>query len=307
MVSDNIEVTKMAFIRKNGRYIRNIDFIKDFVLENTVIYEKITVEQAGNIGLEKIGDVIIPPVECGPYCFKNVYGYAYADKTRPKEIRIVATFYMHPYGNTDADEVLVDISRACYPKIEVAPYEIEIVLVKHEEEIFATVNMNEQVRKKYLKEAISIMLELFGGCNISDEGILKPTIKRSRVDWIMLPPGKKPSEIFEKKFEGHDEHKCLFIYDRLKTLEKYEIEEFVEGINSFQGYVAYLAKEYCILESAIYGNATYILKRENWKEMSKKSKEILLNENNVVAKIEHVKNWKANLKNIMISLGINEL
>lgn len=294
----------MAFIRKNGKYVRNIDFIKDFDLANLVIYENITKEQAEKLGLKNIGDVIIPSSEFGTYCRKNVFGYSYANKTKPKEWRIVTTFYMHPYGNDEADEILVDIPRYCYPRVDVSPNEIEIALQESKGELLAIIVTNNQVKTKYLKEAINIMLEVFGGCNISDEGINIPAIKRSRVNWVMLPPGTKPSTYFEKRLQGDNEHKCRFILDRLKTLEKYDVDEIVSGINSFQGYVAYMIKDYCVLESAVYGNATYILKRDNWEEQSKKSKGVLLSENNVVAKIEHTKNWEAKLGDKTRLLGI---
>ncbi len=42
-------------------------------------------EKAKSLGIENIGDVIIPPVKCRAYCYKNVYGYSYPDKTKPKK------------------------------------------------------------------------------------------------------------------------------------------------------------------------------------------------------------------------------
>lgn len=291
------EVNIMTNIRIERKSVRNVDFIKSYSMDNLKIYEKVTEAQAKNIGFREVGDVITPSQKYGSNCYKNINGYTYADKTKPKESRVVATFYMHPYGNRNSEEVLVDISRDCYPRVNVEPYGIEIELLMTEsEELFVSVILNENIKKYYLKEAMNIMLEIFGGCYIGDT-IKFSEIRRRRVNWILLPQGTKPSDHIRNLDIVHNEYKRQFIIDRFEYLEACEVEEIVQGLNSFQGYYAFVMKDYCILESAIYGNATYILRRENWEEMSKKTKGELLEEHNVVARIEHTKNWQKYMKN----------
>ena len=85
---------------------------------------------------------------------------------------------------------------------------------------------------------------------------------------------------------------------------KYNSEKIVEGINGFKGYYAFVFSGYCVLESAIYGNATYIIPRENWENLSQKTKKELFAEDKVVAKIDHTEKWQQNIKNIFNKLGI---
>lgn len=51
----------------------------------------------------------------------------------------------------------------------------------------------------------------------------------------------------------------------------------------------------CVLESAIYGNATYIIPKENWEILSQKTKKELFDENKVIGKIDHTAKWKQNV------------
>ena len=55
-------------------------------------------------------------------------------------------------------------------------------------------------------------------------------------------------------------------------MEMYNATTMVEGVNGFKGYYAYLYDNYCVLESAFYGNATYIIPKDNWEELSQKTK-----------------------------------
>lgn len=60
-----------------------------------------------------------------------------------------------------------------------------------------------------------------------------------------------------------------------------------------------IPKEYDIdkiqIESAIYGNATYIIPKENWEILSQKTKKELFDENKVIGKIDHTDKWKQNV------------
>lgn len=55
--------------------------------------------------------------------------------------------------------VAADIYRECYPKIEVEAYGIELQLYEDEgKQQFVIINMTDEIRKKYMKEAINLML-----------------------------------------------------------------------------------------------------------------------------------------------------
>ena len=244
------------------------------------------------IGVKNIGDTILPSGEFGRTCSINAYGYEELDKTKPKERRYVSTIDIYPYGNTDAPKQYVDIYKYCWQKRDVPPIGIELSLVKgSDEKEYITVNLNEEIRNNFLKEAVNVVLEIFGHCYIFEKKIyISPS--RRRCNWVILPPGEKPSQHIANilKQQGQEKERT-FDVERLRYLEKYKVNEIVEGVNGFSGYYAYLFENYCFLESAFYGNATYIIKRENWELLSQKTKSELFSENKVVQKIVHMKSW----------------
>ena len=94
--------------------------------------------------------------------------------------------------------------------------------------------------------------------------------------------------------------------ERLNYVETYDALEMVEGINGFRGYYAYLYEKYCVLESAFYGKATYIIPKDNWEELSQKTKRELIEGKKLVEKIDHTEKWKKNIARIFKNLGINK-
>ena len=91
---------------------------------------------------------------------------------------------------------------------------------------------------------------------------------------------------------------------RLNYIEEYNAATCVEGINGFKGYYAYLFEKHCVLECAIYGNATYIIPKDNWEVMSQKTKKELIDEKVLIAKLEHNQNWERNIAGVFKKLGI---
>ena len=53
-----------------------------------------------------------------------------------------------------------DIYRECYPKIEAEPYGIELQLFEGENnQQFVIINITDEIRKQYMKEAINLLLD----------------------------------------------------------------------------------------------------------------------------------------------------
>lgn len=243
------------------------------------------------VGLSDVGDIVLPSGNFGNQCRKNAYGYKYADKTKPKENRIVSTNYIYPYGNTNASKKPVDIERKCYPLVEVSPYDIQLFLYKNSDTKYVLVDITENIRVNYLKEAINLLLEIYGYCYIfSGEIRIDNTIVRKNCNWEILPPGELPSRHMTRQIDKNQNVNDFDIF-RLEYIEKHNPTTCVQGTKGFQGYYAYLFNSFCVLESAFYGNATYIIEIDNWEELSKKSKTELINTDKVIDKIIHRENW----------------
>ena len=71
-----------------------------------------------------------------------------------------------------------------------------------------------------------------------------------------------------------------------------------------KGYYAYFFDKYCVLECAIYGNATYIIPKDNWEVMSQKTKKELTDEKVLIAKLDHRRDWKTNIASVFKKLEI---
>lgn len=248
----------------------------------------------------------MPSGKFGPQSKRNAYGYSYADKSKPKERRYVSTNWIYPHGNTNASKMAVDIYKPCYPKVEVEAYGIELQLYEGaDNQRYVIVNMTDEIRKDHMKEAINLMLEIYKECYVYDGVIsVDKTIKKQRCSWEMLPQGEMPSRHVKKQLKAMNQNSDTYDIARLNYIEEYNAATCVEGINGFKGYYAYLFEKHCVLECAIYGNATYIIPKDNWEVMSQKTKKELIDEKVLIAKLEHNQNWKRNIAGVFKKLGI---
>ena len=255
-------------------------------------------DEAEKVGLKNVGDIILPSGKFGNVSHKNAYGYFYADHTQPKERRCVSTNWIYPYGNDNASPVAVDIHRDCYPRVYEPATEIEFLLYEDEHnKKFVVANLTEEIRNEHLKETVNLFLEIYGHCYIfGDEIRITAENKRSRCNWEILPPGTKPSIHLTNLLSDQQKRTDTFDVDRLKTIEKYEAERIVEGLNGFKGYYAYIFGTYCVLESAMYGNATYFIPKADWEILSQKTKKELFSEDKVLKKIIHNEKWKSSIR-----------
>lgn len=114
-----------------------------------------------------------------------------------------------------------------------------------------------------------MFLEIYGVCYIFDKTIqIDNSARRQRCNWEILPPGEMPSKHIERQLRERGEKADTYNIFRLKYMEKFKSEKVVEGLNGFNGYYAYVFENSCVLESAVYGNATYIIPKENWEILS---------------------------------------
>lgn len=297
----------MASYCIKGTRVMEVRLPKDYDIKKIQIGIQVTGDEAEKVGLFKVGDVVLPSAKFGPQSRRNAYGYEYADKTKPKERRYVSTNWIYPFGNTNASMVAADIYRKCYPKVEVPAYGIELQLIENEKkQQLVIAELTKDIRENYLKEAINLFLEIYGICYVFDGTIqIDDSVKRQRCNWEMLPPGQMPSKHLKKQLRQNGEKADAYNVYRLEYMEKYRPEKVVEGINGFKGYYAYIFGECCVLESAIYGNATYIIPKEDWEVLSQKTKKELLDENKVIAKIEHTEKWQQNVRSKFGKLGMS--
>lgn len=274
--------------------IRQLTLPSCFDINKIQIGIPVDADEAMLIGLHNVGDSVLPAPNFGCVSKRNACGDECADKSQPKIRRYINTIWVQPFGNDYASPSPVDIYKKCYPKILISPTGIEFVLYENsEKKQFVLADLTEEIRKKHLVDVVNLFLEIYGRCYVFDEEIdVTPIKKRRRCNWELLPPGEKPSVHLAHQLK----EQCLpydtFDVNRLYVLDRYDFEFVAEGINGFAGYYAYVFKNHCVLESAKYGNATYIIPRENWEILSQKTKKELMDNDLVVEKIIHTSQWK---------------
>ena len=151
---------------------------------------------------------------------------------------------------------------------------------------------------------MNIFLEIFGNCYVFEDELNTNITTRKRCNWEILPKGEKPSLHIIRMLTLQNKDIETFDVKRLQFLEKFNASEIVEGTNGFHGYYAFIFEKYCFLESAFYGNATYIIPKENWESLSQKTKQELLDEDKVIKKINHTQKWFINMKKTINGLGV---
>jgi hypothetical protein len=205
---------KMAQYCIKGKRIRNVNIPKEYDIDKIQVGIPVMNDEAKKVGLIEVGDIVVPAGIFGAQSRKNAYGYIYADKSKPKERRYVSTNWIHPFGNTNASEVAADIYKECYPQIVVPPLCIELQLFEDKnEQQFVIVNLTDEIRANYLKEAINLLLEIYGICYIFDGTIyIEKALRRQRCNWEILPPGELPSKHVEKQLRQHGKKQILIIY-----------------------------------------------------------------------------------------------
>ena len=291
-------------IRK--KRINKIHIPKEFDISKIQIGVPVKKDEAQKVGLFESGDIVLPSGDFGPQSRKNAYGDTYTDKTKPKEYRCVATIRGYPFGNRNASERAFDVYKECNVKEEIPAYGIELELYENEKnEKYVIADLTPEIRNQHLREAINLLLEIYGYCYVFDESIeITQDQKHQRCNWEILPQGELPSKHVKKQEALNRKKAGEYSVLRLEHIEKYKYEKVVEGINGFNGYYAYIFDKCCVLESAIYGNATYIIPRENWEILSQKTKKELINEKKVIAKYEHTAKWMESISNGFEKLGI---
>lgn len=122
-----------------------------------------------------------------------------------------------------------------------------------------------------------------------------------RVSWTILPQGELPwprleaalRPVFRSAGYRHGEWEAA----RLEFLAELKPSFTAVGRDGFSGYVlfAFEDKGIYVLESPLYGNATYVLDGD-WKTLSRKSKAELLRSHLHRDRIIHTKSWPERLR-----------
>jgi hypothetical protein len=258
------------------------------------------------LGLEKatVGDSVLPSAEFGPVSRYNAEGKSVPNKKLPKETmyRQAEWCWKQWAGRGETIEVckIVDVPYKRYPRTHFAPPSIELAVLTDSqgERVIVTPAIKYEVgNENDLTHGVNLILEIFGECRFFDDSlsqIIKVPLKR--LNWSLLPPGERPWATLKNELQPIikqvSKGKRRVIENRLETINKHKPNFAAVGTGGFSGYVVlgFPKINLYVLESLLYGNATYIL-GSDWKNLSQLTKkEILANELHE-ERIIHQESW----------------
>lgn len=184
--------------------------------------------------------------------------------------------------------------------------EVDFIYVEEKNLIYADLELDLLKNYNKILVAVNILLEKFGFCQILDDDYEEYIPKKGFeiCNWEILPEGEEIWDVLgNKKYsppkEGEKRKRASFEAYRITTfINKNPLKKYV-GINGFQDYLVFVFDKICILETNKYGNATYIVKKENWKTASMLTKAELLNSDFIVDRIIHNEDWKNKIDKIL--------
>jgi hypothetical protein len=298
-------------MRITGKRILNLDrYLKDFkkgdkvavALRDTKTHAaKLT--KAGFSAKLEAGETVLPSAAFGSVSEYNAEGKEVPDKTKPMETayRTVWWTWQEFRGRYDSEEKsdYRDVSYKRYPRKHYPPPGVELQVANDPDgnKLVIAGPFDSAAEAETLLHSINLFLELFGECELVPE-TLKSVIRAKvvRLNWHLLPPGKHPwktlAAALEPVIKANAEGNQQFVTDRLNKINGYDPEFVALGRGGFHGYVVFgfPKKNLFVLESALYGNATYVFEQD-WQKLSQLTKAEILEGNLHKQRIVHLRNW----------------
>lgn len=260
-----------------------------------------------------LGQTVLP-ASIGPRSEFNAEGTYITHTDKPKERRLVQQREWHwtewrgRYDRVQQSKI-IDIERECYPRTFVEPPSVELSIVQPSTGVKAVVAPRlryDDTNENQLLHTINLFLELFGRALLLTEN-LEPYLPSGiqRVNWEILPPGEMPwpqlRERLEPILREFDERERPVFEHRLKMFtEEYPSDFTAAGRAGFRGYVVfgYRNKGVTIVESAFYGNATYVF-GEDWERLSQMTKAEILTQDLHRARLIHREGWDSRVQDLL--------
>jgi len=258
-----------------------------------------------------IGDAVLP-ARLGPVSRFNAEGRWEVHRDRPKETvtrqREWTWEQWAGRGRTETHSRIVDISYQRYPRTLIPPPGVEISvgedvagheIVRAPEIVFLPRN------EDALKHHVNLFLELFGECEVLS-GDLEPRLapELRRLNWKILPPGKHPWSRLQRELEPVlNEAKRgnrPVVSHRLEFLGGFGPEFAAVGLGGFSGYTVFGFPELetFVVESAHYGNATYVF-GEDWARLSQMTKAEVIEGGLHRERIIHREGWEGEMRRVL--------
>ncbi len=312
-----MRITKKRIRSINNNFSKNL--IDTTIIIGVVLSIDTDLNKLKSLGFTdgfNIGETVLPPA-IGTVSSFNAYGKEVPDKTKPKEIikYIEREWCWKQWcGRGCTKEVCESrpVPIKGYPRIIIDPPSVELTISKKDEDKIYITTAKVKLSKANEKEVVhkvNLISEIFGGVEIFDEEQVPIVKTTTKLNWEILPKGIRPWDkqktLLKPFLDNIKDQRQRPVYDsRFEDINNLQPDFTAIGKNGFNGYVifGFSDKDIYILESAFYGNAIYVFS-ENWKELSKKTKAEIINNNLQIERITHSgekNNWLGKIKEILI-------
>lgn len=261
------------------------------------------------IGFDKepsAGDYLIPEV-VGKISALNAHGKEIIRKDLPLEPQPRSYYrtWKDWHGQEHSGIQTRDIDmypREYQPAFEETLHVIEIGGDKYIATDSMELNDSNESRNIHLS---NLMLECFGSFEVLDAkngNIISTKVKQ--LHWDILPPGEYPWSkaklLVGEVTKNLKESEKGVVEARMQTITKYCPDFLATGRAGFSGYFIYgfASKGLYVLESIHLDNATYIF-GDNWEQLSKLTKNQIINGEIDHQRIVHDKKWNRTVRSIL--------
>lgn len=253
--------------------------------------------------LDKVNCIVVPRPYLGINSQRNTVGEYIPDKSKHKIIAYrPSTYRLKDWGGY-WHEGTCEVPYLKYPSIFIKPKNFKFQIIKSNKKEILIVNkefINDETEYKDIKFCFNLFLEIFKEAETftmdKNSFQLKTPIKE--VDWEILPKGTKIWKSFKDKklFNKISLSSQKLLKDRFEYIETFKPNREFQGIGGYTGYVVFCfdSERTYVLDSIIYGNATYIF-LDKWENFSKLTKKDIILNHYEKARIIHSNDWKKKL------------
>ncbi|MCH8799620.1 MAG: hypothetical protein IH963_01790 [Chloroflexi bacterium] len=300
-------------IRTLGNHFRMVPIGAEVTVGITIDDEtRAILEGIGFTHTAEIGECVLPDSAIGRVCDFNANGSYVVHRDQPMETayRQSEWHWKEWHGQDTVEQSkIVDVPYQRYPRTFVPPPSVELRIATDAEDNLFVVSpryLHNPEHAAELVHVVNIFLEVFGHCSVFS-GDIEPLFRAplKRLNWTVLPPGRRPWEQLRLEVAPMIERAPLgnqpVILQRLETLNNYEPEFLAVGQAGFGGYVVFgfPAKDIFVLESIFVGNATYVF-GEDWESLSQRTKAEILSGHLQQARIIHRDGWDTHVRDLFV-------
>lgn len=256
------------------------------------------------------GDTLLPPSSFGPVSRFNAEGKftVHRDQEMETAYRQAQWTWTERHGRDTVERTeVVDVPYRRYPRSFNPPPSVEMSLATDGQgnRLLVTPPIEFTSDNEHrLVHTINLFLEIFGQCMVFGDQLDVINLPRiQRVNWEILPQGRMPWTALKEELSpiigSLSKGRRPVVEQRLQSVNQLQPEYVVTGVGGFRGYVifAFPSRQLFILESARFGNATYVF-GEDWETLSQMTKAEILDGQRQQDRLVHRLGWNERLNSL---------